>query len=112
MVELWVKLSIEFSQYGGLCMNPIHVSEDIISLSDFKNNASKMLHQVQDTNRPMVITQNGRPAAVLMSPAEYDMIIEQTRFVQAVQNGLDDIEHGRVLSDDELDKDLDETALD
>ena len=93
-------------------MNPIHVSEDIISLSDFKNNASKMLHQVQDTNRHMVITQNGRPAAVLMSPAEYHMIIEQTRFVQAVQNGLDDIEHGRVLSDDELDKDLDETALD
>ena len=93
-------------------MNPIQVSEDIISLSDFKNHASKTLRQVQSTNRPIVITQNGRPAGVLLSPAEFDQINEQNHFLKVVQHGLDDIKSGRVLTDIELDKALDEVALD
>ncbi len=93
-------------------MQPIHITEDIISLSDFKNNASKMLHQVQDSHRPIIITQNGRPAGVLLSPAEFDLLSEQNRFVQAVQNGLNDVEQGRLLTDDELEKALDEDPMD
>lgn len=92
-------------------MKSLHVSEDIISLSDFKNQASKMLHQVQNTHRPIIITQNGRPAGVLISPAEFDLSSEQSRFLQAVQSGLDDMEHGRVLTGEELDKALDEAPM-
>ncbi len=93
-------------------MNPIHISQDIVSLSDFKNHASKMLHLVQDNNQSIVITQNGRPAGVLISPAEFDHLSQQCRFLDAVQNGLNDVKLGHVLSDKELDKALDETALD
>lgn len=92
-------------------MKSFHVSEDIVSLSDFKNQAAKMLRQVQSSHRPIIITQNGRPAGVLISPAEFDHFSEQSRFVQAVQSGLDDVEQGRVLTDQELDRALDEAEM-
>lgn len=90
-------------------MKSIHVSENIVSLTDFKNHASKMLRQMQSSHRPIIITQNGRAAGVLISPAEFDLLSEQSRFVQAVQSGLNDVEQGRVLSEEERDRVLDET---
>ena len=83
-------------------MKPLNISQDIISLSDFKNKASKMLHKVQTSHRPLVITQNGKAAAVLISPSDFDLLTEQARFADAVNRGLSDIEHGRILPDEDL----------
>ena len=93
-------------------MKSIHISEDIVSLSDFKINAAKMLTQVQQSHRPIVITQNGRPAGVLISPVEFDHLSEQSRFVASVKSGLSDVEKGNVLTAKELDKVLDEATID
>jgi prevent-host-death family protein len=87
-------------------MRPISISRDIVSLSVFKNKASKMLHEVQSSHRPLVITQNGKASAVLISPADFDLLTEQVRFVDAVQRGLTDVQHGRMLADEELDEEL------
>ena len=65
-----------------------------------------MLHEVQRSRRPLVITQNGKAAAVLISPADFDILTEQVRFVDAVQRGLTDVQNGRVLPDEDLDKEL------
>ena len=65
-----------------------------------------MLREVQSTHRPLVITQNGQAAAVLISPADFDLLTEQVRFVDAVQRGLADVQQGRVLPDEDLDKEL------
>lgn len=92
-------------------MKNFQVSEDIVSLSDFKNQASKMLHQMQHSQRPIIITQNGRPAGVLISPTEFDLISERSRFIQAVQRGLDDVAQGRVVADQDLDRVLDEASM-
>ena len=87
-------------------MKPISISQNIVSLSVFKNRASKMLREVQSTHRPLVITQNGQAAAVLISPVDFDLLTEQVRFVDAVQRGLADVQQGRVLPDEDLDKEL------
>lgn len=87
-------------------MKPINISKNIVSLTDFKNKASKMLHEVQSSHRPLVITQNGKAAAVIISPADFDLLSEQVRFVDAVQRGLTDVQNGRVLPDEDLDKEL------
>ena len=83
-------------------MKPLNISQDIISLSDFKSKASKMLHKVQTSHRPLVITQNGKAAAVLISPSDFDLLTEQARFADAVNRGLSDVEHGRILPDEDL----------
>ena len=87
-------------------MKPINISQNIVSLSDFKNKASRMIHEVQRSHRPLVITQNGKAAAVVLSPADFDLLSEQVRFVEAVQRGLADVQNGRVLPDEDLDKEL------
>jgi len=92
-------------------MKNFQVSEDIVSLSDFKNQASKLLRQMQHSQRPIIITQNGRPAGVLISPAEFDLFSERSRFLQAVQSGLDDVAQGQVVADEDLDRVLDEASM-
>ncbi len=83
-------------------MKPLNISQHIVSLSEFKARASKMIHDLQDSHRPLVITQNGKAAAVLISPADFDTLTEQVRFVDAVQQGLRDVELGRVIPDESL----------
>ena len=88
-------------------MKPINISENIVSVSDFKNKASRMLHEIQSSHRPFVITQNGKAAAVLISPSDFDFLTEQARlWLNAVQRGLTDVQNGLVLSDEDLDKEL------
>jgi len=73
-------------------------SEDIVPVSDFKAQAADWLKRVAETGQPLVITQNGKAAGVLLSPAEFDRLNERSRFVASVDEGLADIEEGR-LSD-------------
>lgn len=90
-------------------MKPLQVSEDILPIGQFKTHASQIVRRLHETRRPFVITQNGKPAAVLLAPDEFDRLQEQARFIQAVEEGLADSSAGRVIADDELDRDLDET---
>jgi prevent-host-death family protein len=61
-------------------MKPLYISEDIIPLGEFKTQAAKIIRQLHETGRPVVITQNGRPSAVLLTPEEFDRLIERDYF--------------------------------
>jgi prevent-host-death family protein len=79
-------------------MRALRISQDIVPVSDFKAQAADWLRRVADSGQPLVITQNGKAAGVLLSPARFDELTEQARFVQAVEAGLADSEAGRVHS--------------
>ena len=76
-------------------MEYVRVAEDIVPLSEFKAHASQLLEKASRPGAPIVSTQNGRAAAVLVSPAEYDALTEKVRFAAAVAEGLADAEAGR-----------------
>lgn len=78
-------------------MRDINVSEGIVPLGEFKTKASKIIRDMAGSDEPLVITQNGRPAAVLMSPAAFQELRERHEFVQAVAEGLAYSEAGRVV---------------
>ncbi len=88
-------------------MKSLQVAEDIIPVADFKVQASKYLKRLRDTHRPIVITQNGRPAAVIILPEEFDEYRMRQQFVSAVREGLADAEAGRLVDDDALGSELD-----
>lgn len=83
-------------------MKDIFVSEDIVPLGEFKAQASRLLARLARDQHTLVITQNGRPAGVLLAPAEYDRIREQQRFLESVTAGIADAEAGRVMAREEL----------
>jgi prevent-host-death family protein len=89
-------------------MKPLQLTEDILPIGEFKAQASRVLRQLRSSQRPVVITQNGRPAAVLITPEEFDRIREHERFMSAVREGLADAEAGRLVDDEELDSYFDE----
>ena len=88
-------------------MKPIHVSSDIIPIGDFKARASAILREARKHSRPVVITQNGKPAVVLLSAEEFDRLTESARFVAGVHEGLEDSKRKRVISDDAMGRVLD-----
>lgn len=88
-------------------MKSIRLAEDILPIGEFKAQASSVIRKLQESNRAVIITQNGRPAAVLITPQEFDQLTEQHRFDAAIQEGWADSEAGRVIDDDELDGELD-----
>ncbi len=83
-------------------MKPLQVSSDILAIGDFKARASQVIRQLRDSQRPIVITQNGKPAAVLITPEAYDRFTAHQLFTRAVNQGLDDVAAGRVMDDEDL----------
>jgi len=53
-----------------------------------------------------VITQNGKPAGVLLSPAEFDRLVERERFLTDVAAGIADLDAGRTVTTKELERRL------
>jgi len=72
-------------------------AEDIIPIAELKANMSEIVRGLDDRPRPLVVTLNGKPAAVVMSPREYDLLSYQSRFIEAVNEGLADVEAGRTV---------------
>ncbi len=88
-------------------VSALQVAEDIVPIGDFKAHLSEKIRGLRTRRRPLVVTQNGKAAAVLLAPEEFDRLMNQAKFVAAVQEGLDDLEAGRVLGHDELGRRLD-----
>jgi prevent-host-death family protein len=84
----------------------LQVSEDILPLGVFKARASQVLRKLREGQRPLVITQHGKPVAVLLTPAEFDRLAAYDRFLAAVQEGMADSEAGRVVTDQALTSEL------
>jgi prevent-host-death family protein len=83
-------------------MQNIRISKNFVPVSEFKAQASDWLKAIAADDAPLVVTQNGRPAAVVLSPRAYDALTEQARFVSAVNEGNADAEAGRVADSDSL----------
>ncbi|MDY0001998.1 MAG: type II toxin-antitoxin system Phd/YefM family antitoxin [Polyangia bacterium] len=83
-------------------MRAFRVSENIVPVSDFKAKAADWLRRLGESSEPVIITQNGKAAAVVLSPAAYDELTERFRFMEAVELGLADVEAGRVTPHEEV----------
>jgi antitoxin YefM len=65
-------------------MHPIRFSSDIRPLSEFRANAAAFVQQVRETRRPLVLTQHGKSAAVLLDVEEYERLIERAETLEDV----------------------------
>jgi antitoxin YefM len=77
------------------------LTEDIQPAADLQSRAEGLLRQVQDTRRPVVLTQEGRGTAVLVDIASYQSLLEELDLLRDVHRGLADVEAGRVVPHDE-----------
>ncbi len=73
-------------------------SEDVVPLSDLKVNPGRIVNQVDQTHRPVLLTSRGRGVAVVQSVRDYEAEAEERAFLKAVVQGLVDVEQGRTVS--------------
>jgi prevent-host-death family protein len=87
-------------------MNNISVSSDIVPIGQFKAKLSKYLKEMQANRNSLIITQNGKPAGVLVSPQEFDELQGLKSFISSISRGLSDSEKGNVFTSKQLKEQL------
>ena len=78
-----------------------NLSEDVQPVSEFRANAAKFVQRVRETRRPLVLTQHGKSAAVLLDVEEYERMIDTIELLRDVQEAERQIDAGEVVDNDE-----------
>jgi prevent-host-death family protein len=76
----------------------LRIATDIKPVSDFRANAAGMIEQVKTSGRPLVLTQRGESAAVLLDVAVYQGMVEEIELLSDVRTAMKQVELGQVLS--------------
>ena len=87
-------------------MKNISIAKDIIPIGEFKTSISKWINKTKNTGQPIIITQNGRPAAVMITPNDFDDLQHSKFFVESVSRGIADAEAGNIFSTEQLSSEL------
>jgi prevent-host-death family protein len=90
-------------------MYMLNISRDIHSLSDFKRNTTDFLEQMEKTGAPVVLTINGKAKIVVQDAESYQRMLElldKAETVEAIRQGLSDVEAGKTMSLDQFDKEM------
>ena len=83
-------------------MKTISISNDIVPIAEFKTSISKWFKSLQNAGHPLIITQNGKPAGVLLSPSDYDELVYRKSFLDSIGRGISDADSGRTYSTEEI----------
>jgi len=76
----------------------IDITKDIQPLTTFRNHSVKFMQQLKATQRPIILTVNGKPEAVLQDAAAYQRLLDiaaQADPEEGLRQGLEDIAEGR-----------------
>lgn len=82
------------------------VSSDIKPISYLKSHAAAILKQINETHRPIVITQNGEPRAVVQDPDSYDNMRNAIGILKLISQGEEDIRQGKSRGQEEVFNDI------
>jgi len=76
----------------------MNMSSDIKPITYLKANAADLLEQINETHRPVIITQNGEPRAVLQDPQSYENMRNALGMLKLISQGEEDIKKGKTKS--------------
>jgi len=84
----------------------MNLSTDIRPVSYLKSRSADLLKQVNETHRPVIITQNGEPKAVLQDPESYENMRNAIGILKLLSQGEEDIKNGKVTTHENVFKKL------
>ena len=76
----------------------LDITKDIQSLTTFRRQSSDFIKQLKKSKRPIVLTVNGKAAAVVQDPEAYQRLLDIAASAdeeEAIRQGLEDVAHGR-----------------
>ncbi len=75
------------------------ITHDIQALTTFRNHSAAFLQQLKKTRRPLVLTVNGKAAAVVQDAVAYQRLLDiaaQADAKEGILQGREDVAKGRV----------------
>jgi len=80
----------------------MNIATDIKPVTYLKSRAADLLNQINETHRPVIITQNGEPRAVLQDTASYENMRNAIGLLKLISQGESDVRNGRVRLQSEV----------
>lgn len=75
-------------------MSRIHFDQDIQPLSEFRAGVTSYIKQINETRRPLVITQRGKGVAVVLDVAEYEAMQEKIELLEEINKAEMQLSNG------------------
>ena len=88
----------------------MNITSDIKPVTYLKSKAADLLNQINETHRPVIITQNGEPRAVLQDPESFENMRNAIGLLKLLSHGESDLRNGKVKPQEEVFKGI-EKAL-
>ncbi|AWG83520.1 TPA: type II toxin-antitoxin system Phd/YefM family antitoxin [Vibrio parahaemolyticus] len=82
-------------------MSRIHFDQDIQPLSEFRAGVASYIKQINETRRPLVITQRGKGVAVVLDVAEYEAMQEKIELLEEMRTAEAQLASGLGISNDD-----------
>jgi len=80
----------------------MRVRRDIEPVTALKTGAARLLRTVNETRRPVVITQSGEPKGVLLDFESYEELREAALLLKLIAQGEADVRASRTASQSEV----------
>ena len=74
------------------------ITKDIQPMTTFRNHSAEFMQHIRETRRPIVLTVNGKAAAVLQDAESYQRLLDlaaEANASEGIRQGLEDVGHGR-----------------
>jgi len=75
---------------------------EIVPITDLRQNSSAVLKRVRASRQPLIITQRGRAAAVMLSVEEYERAENERQILRLLARGEKEIAAGKGYDLDEV----------
>jgi len=86
----------------------MQITNDIKPITYLKSKTADVLKQINETHRPMIITQNGEAKAVIQDPQSYEDMKNAIAMLKLFSFAQEDIKENRLYSQEEVFKEVEE----
>jgi prevent-host-death family protein len=77
----------------------LKIAEDVVPIGEFKTHASELIRRMHESGRGFVITQSGRPTAVVLTPEDFDELGYREHVRTKVRAATDAIARGTLSTE-------------
>ncbi len=80
----------------------MNIKEDVRPVTYLKSRTADLLQQLNETHRPVIITQNGEPRAVIQDPETYERTKNAVGLMKLIALGEEDLRSRNTYEQDEV----------
>ena len=82
------------------------ISTEIRPITYLKSRASELIRQINETHRQVIITENGKPKAVIQDPDSFEEMKNALTLLKMISHSEEAVRRGDIAGNEEVFQDL------